>query len=106
MNKKTTYLFYIFTVLISLTIVEIIYLDITHSISEKKILKKNDFVSLVGLTDLAISTEATYIRNRSVSDIFSIYKDDPTLREYFPSTYSISYSHIINPNKTEGTNEK
>ena len=56
--------------------------------------KKISFVRLSGLPDLAISTEANYVRHRSLSDIFSIYKDDGSLREYFPSTFIISHSHI------------
>lgn len=58
--------------------------------------KKTTFVKLIGLPDLAISTEATYVRHRSMSDMFSIYKDDASLREYFPSTFAYSHSHIIN----------
>jgi len=94
MNKKTLYLSYIFVFLIGLIGMESIYLVTTKSMSKDMKEKKNSFVSLVGLADLAISTEATYIRNRSLSTVFSIYKDDPTLREYFPSSYAISYSHI------------
>jgi len=101
MHKKTLYLSYIFIILISFVMFEGVYLSMTKSMSQDMKEKKNYFVSLVGLTDLAISTEATYVRNRSVSNIFAIYKDDPTLREYFPSTYAISYSHIINPHKQE-----
>ena len=58
--------------------------------------KKEEFVILSGLPDLAISTEATFVRHRSMSDMFSIYKDDGSLREYFPSTYAYSHSHTIN----------
>ena len=71
---------------------------------EKSLDKKLQFVSLVKLPDLAISTEATYVRHRSLSDLGAIYKDDGTLREYFPSTYAISHSHTINPKKK--TDEK
>lgn len=57
---------------------------------------KEAFVKLTGLPDMAISTEASYVRHRSLSELFSIYKDDGSLREYFPSTYVYSHSHIIN----------
>jgi len=76
---------------------EILYLENKKSMSKDEKDKKNTFVAIVGLSDLAISTSATYIRHRSMSDIFSIYRDAPSLREYFPSTYAISHSHIINP---------
>ena len=105
MNKKTIYLSYIFVFLFSAIGVEGVYLSSTKSMTSEMRDKKNIFVGLVGLPDLAISTEATYIRHRSMSDMFSIYKDDPTLREYFPSTYAISYSHIINPH-AKSYNEK
>jgi hypothetical protein len=59
-------------------------------------IKKEQFVSLSGLPDLAIVTESFAIRHRTLSDLFSIYSDDPTLREYFPSSFAYSHSHIIN----------
>ena len=79
---------------IMLLIIEVIYLKNTNSMSEEALSKKLDFISISGLPDLAISTEANYVRHRSISDMFSIYKDDGVLREYFPSTYVISHSHI------------
>ncbi len=97
MNKKTIYLSSLFLFLVGLIVVESLYLSSYKSMSDEMREKKNIFVSLVGLPDLAISTEATYVRERSMANVFSIYKDDPTLREYFPSTYAISHSHIINP---------
>ena len=100
MNKKSNYLSYIFLVLFTLIAIETIYLVSVKSMSSDLLKKKNAFVELVGLPDLAISTEATYVRHRSVSDIFSIYKDDGTLREYFPSTYAISHSHTMNLHST------
>lgn len=53
--------------------------------------KKNLFVSLSGLPDLAFASQSSYIRHRSLSDLFSIYKDDGSLREYERATYAISY---------------
>jgi len=102
MNKKTTYLLIIFILLFILIIVQSVYLNFNNDMTKTMRDKKNTFVSLVGLSDLAVSTEATYIRSRSTSDLFSMYKDDPTLWEYFVSTYSISNSGIINQrNKNE-----
>ncbi len=111
MNKKSHYLSYIFLVLFTLILVETLYLVSVKSMSSDLLKKKIAFVELVGLPDLAISTEATYVRHRSVSDMFSIYKDDGTLREYFPSTYAISHSHTMNlhstnPHAIKKNNEK
>jgi len=79
-----------------LLFVEGIYIQSTKSLESETLDSKVAFVNLTGLPDLAISTEATYVRHRSVSDLFSIYKDDGTLREYFPSTYVYTYSHLMN----------
>ncbi len=101
MNKnlytpKTPRLIFFTLFLISLLILESLYLSATKTMSPEMLSKRKDFVALSGLPDLAISTEATYVRHRSMSDMFSIYKDDGSLREYFPSTYAYSHSHIIN----------
>ena len=95
--------FVIYTILalISFLVIEGIYLSYTKTVSPELYAKKNNFVKKTGLPDLAISTEATYIRHRSMSDMFSIYKDDGSLREYFPSTYAYSHSHIINGHVNE-----
>jgi hypothetical protein len=76
--------------------VEILYIDSTKTMSDEILGKKLEFIELTQLPDLAISTEATYVRHRSLSSVGAIYKDDGILREYFPSTYAISHSHIIN----------
>jgi len=92
MTKKSIYLFYIIGGLLSVSITLSFYLYNTKSVTKKQLDKKLAFVKIVGLPDLAISTEAIYIRHRSLVDLFSIYKDDGTLREYFPSTFTYSYS--------------
>ncbi|MFT7005074.1 MAG: hypothetical protein ACJAWW_002443 [Sulfurimonas sp.] len=101
MNKNlyTPKVFFVLSsiaILLFLLVVEGLYISSTKTISPELYAKRNDFVRMTGLPDLAISTEATFIRHRSMSDIFSIYKDDGSLREYFPSTYVYSHSHIIN----------
>ena len=106
MNKKSRYLFYIFLGLFSSFGVEILYLESTKSVNGEVLSKRLSFIELAGLPDLAISTEATYVRHRSLAALGDIYKDDGSLREYFPSTYAISHSHTINRNNTEITDEK
>jgi len=76
--------------------VELIYLKQTREMSEKQQIKKQNFVKIAGLPDLAIVTETSSVRHRTMSDLFSIYRDDANLREYFPSTFVYSHSHIIN----------
>ena len=100
MNRKSHLLFYIFVGVILFLIVELIYLQQSKSMSLKQQEKKEQFVTIAGLPDLAIVTETSTVRHRSMSDLFSIYRDDATLREYFPSTFVYSHSDIINKDST------
>ncbi|MEA2049798.1 MAG: hypothetical protein U9O56_03630 [Campylobacterota bacterium] len=68
------------------------YISSVHYDSEEIYVKKNDFISVVGLPDLAISTEANYIRHRSLSDIKMIFIDGPEHIEYFPSSFTINHN--------------
>ena len=87
MNNKTNFLF-IFTTLLLVTILVVVnILDIYYTTDEKTIEKKNLFVKTIGLPDLAISTEARYIRHRSLADINSIFSDGPEHIEYAPTTF-------------------
>lgn len=92
MNRKTIYTFFAFCFLVTAVSSEVLYLKLQREPAVVE--KKKEFVALTQLPDLAISTEATYIRHRSLSSVFSIYKDDGELREYFPSTFSISASGV------------
>ena len=82
---------------------EIIYLSTANSMGAHAHQKKLSFVSLSGLPDLALFSETSYARHRSLSDFFSIYKDDGSLREYFASTYVFHASDFID---LKGSNEK
>ena len=106
MVKKSIYLFYIIGGLITILIAQTVYLKNTASMTDEMINKKTIFVKATGLPDLAISTEASYIRHRSLSDIFSIYKDDGNLREYFPSTYSYNHSTLFSNTPGRITDDK
>jgi hypothetical protein len=90
-NKSYNFFIFLFLLLIG-TAIELIYIHQSKSLTQQIINKKNIFVKATSLPDLALSTEANYIRHRSISDIFSIYRDDGTLREYSPSTYTYSLS--------------
>ncbi|MCX6076095.1 MAG: hypothetical protein NTW78_04320 [Campylobacterales bacterium] len=94
MNKKSFFLFSFFSTLLIFLAIEITYLQVAKSMSDEKVEKKISFVKLSGFPDLAFYSENHYIRHRSLSDTFSIYKDDGSLREYSMATYTISHSHI------------
>lgn len=87
MNKKSTFFIYSFFALSALLLVEIGYLFWAKGLDEEALKNKREFVKTIQLPDLCIATEASYVRHRSLSDFFSIYRDDGTLREYFASTY-------------------
>lgn len=89
-NRKSRFVIYSFLSLMTLLFVEVIYLYGAKSMSEDELKSKREFVKVVQLPDLALSTEAFFIRHRTLSDFFSIYRDDGTLREYFASTFVFS----------------
>jgi uncharacterized membrane protein len=88
LTKKSILTFYIFSILGFVLVGISIYLYTFKTTNENLKLNKNKVVSISGLPDLAIATQSSYIRHRSLSDTFSQYKDDPSLREYFPSTFT------------------
>ncbi len=95
MNRKSTLFIYSFFALSAILSAEILYLYLSKSVDEEALKSKKEFVKAVQLPDLSISTEASYIRHRSLSDFFSIYRDDGTLREYFASTYTYSSAPVL-----------
>ncbi len=96
-TSKSRFVFYLFLGLVLVLMGEGFYLERVKSTNDVVLQKKLAFVKLSTLPDLAIATEASYVRHRSLSEMFSLYKEDGSLREYFPSTFTISHSHIINP---------
>ena len=106
MNKKSKYFIGITISLIFLVFIEIVYLKIYEDISTIQLDEKKAFLKVTALPDLAISTEAMFIRHRTLSDTFSVLKESPELREYFPSTFTYSHSHILNNTPSKVINEK
>ena len=78
------------TILLIFTITEIIYLKNRPLPQNQKKL----FVKTIGLPDLAISTEAKYIRHRSLTSIGDIFSENPESIEYFPTTFVYAPSII------------
>jgi len=91
MYKKTKYFFISFGFILSILSIVIVYLINTKSSTLETKKDKNTFVSVVGLPDLAISTESSYIRHRSLTSIQTIFSDAPEYIEYLPSSFIISY---------------
>ena len=89
MNKKSKIVLFIFSGLLSLGMLEIFYLSEVKSMSSEVLELKKQFVRATGLPDLALSTEAQYIRHRTLSNVFAIYSEDGTLREYAKTSFAI-----------------
>ncbi|QKF82796.1 hypothetical protein CRV08_03020 [Halarcobacter ebronensis] len=106
MNKKSKYLISILSLTIIAIFFEIFYLSSFKSLKQTQIDEKLSLLKVTALPDLAISTEAMYIRHRSLADTFSIFKESPELREYFPSTFVYSHSHIFSNTPSKVINEK
>ena len=87
-------MFLLFASLLAFLAVEFLYIGTTKNMSDAQVEKKIIFVQLSGLPDLAISSESSFVRHRSLSDLFSIYQEDGSLREHALATYTISHSHI------------
>ncbi len=91
MNKKTKLFFISSFLFICLFITTIVYIDTTKRVDQDILDKKDLFISLVLLPDLAISTEAPYIRHRSLVTAWDIFTDGPEHIEYFASTFTTNY---------------
>ncbi len=85
MNKKAVLTIYGFGILTFLLLFEVYYLNK----KDKNLEQKQLFVKLTKLPDLAISNETHYIRNRSLTTVFEIYKDDGSLREYAKTSFVV-----------------
>jgi len=100
MNKLSHYFFSILLLLSCVFVVQLFYIYNFSYLYKKE---KNAFVKVAGLPDLAISNSAHFIRDRSLSDMFSLFSNDPELLEYFPSTFIYNYSsnQKSNPSRIE-----
>ncbi|MBN2826272.1 MAG: hypothetical protein JXQ76_13155 [Campylobacterales bacterium] len=94
MNHKSRFLIKFFVGLVGVGIVEIVSIVQTQSIQVHEIEQKQNFVLLSGLPDLAIATEAGFVRHRTLSTVFDIYRDGEGLLGYFPSSFIYWHSNI------------
>ncbi|MDD3343133.1 MAG: hypothetical protein PHR87_06120 [Sulfurospirillaceae bacterium] len=92
---KSKVLLFVSVGIVFLIVTQWIYFKSYSSLNADTGVQKNTFVSLVGLPDLALVTEAHYVRHRSLSDVFTFFSDSPELLEYFPSTFVYTYAPNI-----------
>ncbi|MEA3289354.1 MAG: hypothetical protein U9Q04_04145 [Campylobacterota bacterium] len=94
MNKKTKYLFILILSLLIICEVTISSLFEYKSLTKEDIENKEIFISAVTLPDISISTEASYIRHRSLANLSGIFADGPEHMEYFPTAFVFSTSGL------------
>ncbi|MEA3353952.1 MAG: hypothetical protein U9Q33_09075 [Campylobacterota bacterium] len=94
MNNKSKYLFILILSLLIICEVTISSLFEHKSSTKKDIENKELFASVVSLPDISISTEASYIRHRSLTNLSGIFADGPEHMEYFPTSFVFSTSGL------------
>lgn len=71
---------------------------VRRSLSEPVLRQRAGVVRALGLTDLALFTEARYTRNPSLADRHSPFQEHPLSLEHFPSGSLVSPpSHLTTP---------
>lgn len=100
------YFFSVSVLLIFSIIVQWGYFSITRALTSQKLNEKKTYISYIGLPDLALVSEAHYVRHRSLSDVFSFFGDSPELLEYFPSTFVYHFSPSYKDNPSRIMHEK
>ncbi len=87
---------WIFLLVISFTIAELFYFNYQSDNIETVIIQKQKVVSIIGLPDLALSTEAVWLRHRSIGNVFSVFPDDGSLLDYYPASFVYTTGKISN----------
>ena len=105
MRTKSSYLLFFILFTCTLIGIEIAFFQKSASLALVSV-QKEKFVSLVGLPDLSLVSEAHYVRHRSLSDVFSYFGDSPELLEYFPSTFVYHYASAFEKNPSRIEREK
>jgi len=96
MNTKSRGFIKVLAALIVALSFELTYLHHTQTPLPEAIAKKELFVSLIGLPDLALANDAAFVRHRSLSSIFDLYRDGENLPIYFPTASIYWHSTRIN----------
>ncbi|WP_300369251.1 hypothetical protein [Hydrogenimonas sp.] len=101
MNRRIRSFFFVAAALSLVLAVEILYFSLTGSVTAEGTKERSTFVRWVRLPDLSVSTEARFIRFRSLADVYSPFNESPELLDYFPAsfTYAPSETEVMNPSK-------
>lgn len=74
----------------------VLHLSFNRYNTDESIHNKREFVRLVQLPDLAVTTAAGFIRHRSIAYVNMAFYAGPEIRDYFPSAFIYAPSKIIN----------
>ncbi len=105
-NKKSEIYFLVLLSIFLLLSVEIIYLNSNNTLNTDETEQRTLYVQMVSLPDLAISSETRSIRNRSLTDLFSIFNEGPEIRDFFPASFVYSPSPNLKKQPSRITLEK
>lgn len=86
-HTSSNFILWIFISVIIFTIAEIFYLRTQSNNIETEIALKQKTISIIGLPDLTLVTEAVWIRHRSIGSVFSVFPEDGSLLDYYPSSF-------------------
>ena len=92
MNRRITLFFASVAILTAVMAGEMFYFGTYATDSKLTMARKRSFVSITGLPDLAVATEARFIRFRTLADIYSPFNEGPELLDYFPATFTYAPS--------------
>jgi hypothetical protein len=87
LSSNSKKILFFFIVIVTFTIFEAYYYNYKFENMTDAISQKRKAVSLIQLPDLALVTETIWLRHRSVTNMFSVFPEDGTLLDYYPSSF-------------------
>lgn len=74
----------------------VLHLQYSRCDTAESVQLKRSFVKLIQLPDLSVTTAAGFIRHRSIAHVNMAFYAGPEVRDYFPSAFIYSPSHVTN----------
>ena len=95
MNTKAVLMLSSLVMVSTLFVLEIFSILDRSKEETARLLVKKQAVEIIQLPDLALTSEATWLRHRSLSSIFYIFPDDGALLDYYPSSFTLSMTNVV-----------
>ncbi len=92
----------VFVAVVFLSIAEVLFYNFKSENMTEVILQKKKAVALTQLPDLAFVTETVWLRHRSITSLFSVFPEDGTLLDYYPSSFVYN---LKLPNNSKQSNQ-